>query len=110
MSEAADKNILTEEQINEALAELHGWAHTEGALTFTAKCESAEAAIGLFDKIAAAAENANHHPDVLWSYNEITVDLSSHDVGGVTQRDTRLAKTIGGLAEAAGAKVYDGQD
>ena len=62
-------------------------------------------AIGLFDKIAAAAENANHHPDVLWSYNEITVDLSSHDVGGVTQRDTRLAKTISGLAEAAGAVV-----
>ena len=109
MSDAADKNVLDNEQITETLAELPGWAHTEGALTFTAKCESAEAAIGLFDKIAAAAENANHHPDVLWSYNEITVDLASHDVGGVTRRDTRLAKTISGLAEAAGAKVYDGQ-
>lgn len=110
MSDAADKTVLSDSEISEALAELPGWAHTEGALTFTVTCDSAESAIGLFDKIAAAAENAGHHPDVLWSFNELTIDMSSHDVGGVTVRDTRLAKTIGGLADAAGATIYNGED
>ena len=43
------------------------------------------------NKIAAAAEAANHHPDILINYNKVTLTLVSHDSGGVTQRDIRMA-------------------
>ena len=49
------------------------------------------------NKIAAAAEAANHHPDILINYNKVTLTLVSHDSGGVTQRDIRMAGKINEL-------------
>lgn len=106
MSEAADpKRVLSDDEVAEALASLPGWAHTEGALTWTGVCSDDSAAIALFGEIAAAAQAANHHPDVLWSYNELTLDLASHDVDGITSRDVELAGKVCELAAAAGAEV-----
>ena len=51
------------------------------------------------NKIAAAAEGANHHPDILINYNKVTLTLVSHDSGGVTQRDIRMAGKINEIAE-----------
>lgn len=59
--------------------------------------------VKLVDAIAAAAEEANHHPDIELTYPRVDVRLTSHDVGGVTQRDVRLARLISGLAEQHGA-------
>lgn len=58
--------------------------------------------LALVDRIGAAAEQANHHPDVLLTYPAVQVTLSSHDVGGLTSRDLDLARTISGLAAEAG--------
>lgn len=55
--------------------------------------------LALVNAIGEAAEAANHHPDVDLTYPLVTVRLSSHDVGGITQRDIRLAREI---SEAAG--------
>ena len=49
--------------------------------------------------IAVAANDQDHHPDLTISWNDVTVTLSSHDAGGVTERDLRLAATIDRLAE-----------
>lgn len=57
----------------------------------------------LVDRIGAAAEAANHHPDVSLTYPEVIVTLSSHDVGGITSRDIDLARTISGFAAELGA-------
>lgn len=57
----------------------------------------------LVERIGAAAEAANHHPDVRLSYGEVIVDLSSHDVGGITSRDVDLARAISGFAAEVGA-------
>jgi 4a-hydroxytetrahydrobiopterin dehydratase len=50
------------------------------------------------NKIADAAEAASHHPDILINYNKVTLTLTSHDSGGVTQRDIRMAGTINQVA------------
>lgn len=103
MSDSADpKNVLGDDAIASAVADLPGWAHTDGALTWTGVCSDDTTAIALFNDIAAAAQRANHHPDVLWSYNEITLDVSSHDVGGITVRDLELARTVSQLAADRG--------
>lgn len=56
----------------------------------------------LVARIGAAAEAADHHPDLDLSYPHLVVRLTSHDVGGVTRRDVRLARTISGLARDLG--------
>ena len=92
MSEHADDNTrLTEEQIEEGLADLPGWAFSEGSLTYTAVCESPQAALDLVAAIGQSANGQNHHPDLLWSYDEVTLDL-------VTARDLRLARAVSALS------------
>lgn len=56
----------------------------------------------LLDRIADAAEAANHHPDLTLAYTHLDVRLTSHDAGGITARDVELARTISELARAAG--------
>jgi 4a-hydroxytetrahydrobiopterin dehydratase len=70
--------------------------------------------LALVNRIGAAAEAADHHPDVDLTYPLVTVRLRSHDVGGITQRDVRLAREIstaaGGLgadADTAGVSVTE---
>jgi 4a-hydroxytetrahydrobiopterin dehydratase len=46
------------------------------------------------NKVAEAAESANHHPDIDVRYNKVTMALTSHDSGGVTNRDIKMAKKI----------------
>ncbi len=60
--------------------------------------------LALVDKIGAAAEEANHHPDIDLTYGAVEVHLSSHDVGGVTQRDIRLARQISDVAGQVSAR------
>ena len=55
-------------------------------------------AMEFVNKIADAAETANHHPDILINYNKVTLTLVSHDSGGVTQRDIRMAGRINEVA------------
>ena len=59
--------------------------------------------VALVDRIGAAADEANHHPDVSLTYPEVIVTLSSHDVGGITSRDLDLARLFRGVAAALGA-------
>jgi 4a-hydroxytetrahydrobiopterin dehydratase len=50
------------------------------------------------NKIADSAEQANHHPDIDIRYNKVTMGLVSHDSGGVTERDVRMAERINQIA------------
>jgi 4a-hydroxytetrahydrobiopterin dehydratase len=52
----------------------------------------------LVNKVAAAAEASNHHPDILINYNKVTFTLVSHDSGGVTRRDLNMAEKINEVA------------
>lgn len=59
----------------------------------------------LVTRITEAAEAANHHPDVVLTYPRVDVDLTSHDVGGVTSRDVDLGRTISAIAAELGAEA-----
>jgi 4a-hydroxytetrahydrobiopterin dehydratase len=54
--------------------------------------------IGLVNRVAQAAEGANHHPDILIQYNKVTFTLITHDDAGITNRDFDLAARIEALA------------
>lgn len=68
--------------------------------TFTAADFSTAAAF--VARIAAAADEANHHPDVVLRWGQVTVTTSSHDAGGLTQRDVDLAATVSAIADELG--------
>ena len=83
-----------------ALAELKGWAHDakRDAITKTFTFKNFVEAFGFMTQAALVAERMDHHPE--WSnvYNRVTVDLTSHDAGGITDRDFRLAGILEGIA------------
>ena len=56
-------------------------------------------AIAVVDRVAQVAEEMDHHPDIDIRYTKITCSLSSHDAGGITEKDLALAKSIEGLSQ-----------
>jgi 4a-hydroxytetrahydrobiopterin dehydratase len=94
------KQKLTEAQVREA--ELSDWRQVLS--TLQARFATGDFATGLafVDRIGAAAEAANHHPDIVLTYPTVKITLSSHDVGGLTSRDLDLARTISDYAAEAG--------
>ena len=68
------------------------------------------AGTALVTRIAEAADEANHHPDVDLRYPHVTVSLMSHDVGTITQRDVRLARRISELAAEADVSATEAPD
>lgn len=81
-----------------ALKELPHWSYDDTAqgirrtLTFTDFAQ----AFGFMARVAIIAEKADHHPEWFNVYNRVEILLTTHDAGGLSQRDTDLAKTIDG--------------
>jgi 4a-hydroxytetrahydrobiopterin dehydratase len=74
------------------------WRLADGALVRDLKLEDFAAAIALVNRVADAAEAANHHPDILLhGWNGVRLTLSTHSEGGVTEADLALAATIDAL-------------
>ena len=90
--------VLTDFEIQQALAGLHGWQRSGIAILRVFQFPDFKAAMQFVNKIAEAAEQANHHPDIDIRYNKVTMLLVSHDSGGVTQRDIRMAERINQIA------------
>lgn len=88
------KSPLTPEDLDAALAQLDGWKVVEGALDKTWTFGSFSEAFAFLTRVALLAETLDHHPDMQQSYRTVTLQLTSHDVGGVTRRDLRLAERI----------------
>jgi 4a-hydroxytetrahydrobiopterin dehydratase len=90
---------LTPDRRNEALATLDGWRLVDGrdaiARTFTFK--DFNQAFGFMARAALIAEKLDHHPEWFNVYNKIEVTLSTHDAGGLTERDIALATAMNGL-------------
>ncbi len=92
--------VLSQSEIDLALQKLPGWARRDDAIERVLQLADFAAAMKVVNAIAAAAEAANHHPDILISYNRVTLTLVSHDSGGVTQRDIRMAGKINEVVDA----------
>jgi 4a-hydroxytetrahydrobiopterin dehydratase len=74
-----------------------GWERRDDALHRTFKTDDFAGALDLVNRIGALAEEANHHPDLELGWGRVVVHLTSHDAGGVTDRDVALARRIDGL-------------
>jgi 4a-hydroxytetrahydrobiopterin dehydratase len=91
---------LTDPEIDAALLTLSpAWARDGDSIVAGIECADFAAAISLVNAIAAEAERADHHPDILiHGYRRLRITLSTHAVGGLTQRDFALAAAIDALA------------
>jgi 4a-hydroxytetrahydrobiopterin dehydratase len=89
---------FTPAEIAEALAGLPGWAAGGDALVRTFTFADHITAMGFVVRVAMAAEVMDHHPEMRIVYSAVEIRLWSHDAGGVTKRDVRLAAKINALA------------
>ena len=85
---------LSDSEIQQALAGLPGWQRQGLAIQRTFQFADFKAAMQFVNRVADTAEQANHHPDIDIRYNKVVLSLVSHDSGGVTQRDVRMAQRI----------------
>lgn len=88
---------LPDDAIARELAGLGGWSREGGEIVRTYDRGNFNGSIAFVNAIAAAANAADHHPDIAIAWNRVTVRLSSHDAKGITERDFALARTIDGL-------------
>lgn len=95
---------LTGQQVAEA--GLTGWVNLLGGLQTRVTTSGFATGLALVNAIGAAAEEMDHHPDLDLRYGHLDIRLSSHDVGGLTGRDIRLARHISALVTAAGLEQH----
>ena len=89
---------LSDLEIRRALGALPGWTRKGDALNKTYSFARFADGIRFVDSVAVLADKMNHHPDIDVRYTKVTFALSSHDAGGITQRDLDLAQAIEGAA------------
>jgi 4a-hydroxytetrahydrobiopterin dehydratase len=83
------------EQITQGLKAIPDWQLENGALTRSFSFSDFREAMSFVNSVAVVAEQAGHHPDIDIRYNKVNLALSSHDAGGITERDFSLAAEIG---------------
>jgi 4a-hydroxytetrahydrobiopterin dehydratase len=96
---AYDRTPLAEAELKEFLAKHPGWRVEGKELIRTFELPSFREAIAFVGRVADAAEREDHHPDIDIRYRRVTLRLSTHDAGGLTFRDPKLAA----LADEAAA-------
>ena len=93
---------LDDSEIDERLAATQ-WRREGDSILLDVECKGFHSAMALANAVADAANEANHHPDILvHDYKHVRLTLSTHSAGGITENDFALARTIDGLvADAA---------
>ncbi|OGE22955.1 MAG: hypothetical protein A3J42_01170 [Candidatus Dadabacteria bacterium RIFCSPHIGHO2_12_FULL_53_21] len=89
--------LLSEAEIEEGLNGLKGWERKGNEIFKVYKNKNFVESIGFVNKVAILAEKADHHPDVLIQYKNVTLTLSTHSQGGLTGKDFKLAGEIDAL-------------
>ena len=94
---AYDRTLLAPDALQTFLAQHPEWKHEGGMIRRTYEAPSFLAGIAFVEKVAQAAEKENHHPDIDIRWRKVTLALVTHDAGGLTWRDTKLAAEAEGL-------------
>jgi 4a-hydroxytetrahydrobiopterin dehydratase len=90
---------LTANELDAALSELGGWSLQNDKLHRQFQFNSFVEAFGFMSSVALVAESMGHHPEWFNVYNRVTVDLTTHDAGGITSKDVDLARRMNELAQ-----------
>jgi 4a-hydroxytetrahydrobiopterin dehydratase len=85
---------LTDAELNVFLDQMRGWTSRSNAIHRDFTFPGFRSAITFVNRVAELAETAGHHPDIEIHYNRVTLSLSTHDAGGVTEKDVALAAEI----------------
>jgi len=83
---------LTESEIQTRLDDISDWSMIKDAIQRTYQFRDFVQSMEFVNHVAEQAESAQHHPDILIRFNKVTLTLSTHDAGGVTEKDFDLAK------------------
>lgn len=101
----SNPEVLSSAERTQALAGQPDWRYSLGALHAVYQAPSVPDALALIQSIGAAAEAADHHPDVDWRYRHLFIRTSTHSVGSqVTALDVDLAQAVSAAARAVGAE------
>ncbi len=84
-------------EISTGIAALADWQVVDGKLHRTFKFKDFVDAFAFMNKIAIIAEEMGHHPELFNVYNRVTIDLTTHDTGGISNLDLELAQKINAL-------------
>ena len=85
---------LDKETLNGWLQAQNGWAKEGNTIAKEYKFTTFRAAIVFLNRVAGLADDMNHHPDIDIRFDTVKLRLSSHDAGGVTERDLKLARAV----------------
>ena len=88
---------LADAEISAALDQLTGWTREGDEIAKTFDCETFAGSIAFVVKVAFLAERADHHPDIDVRWRRVRIALTTHDAGGLTNRDLDLAAEIEGI-------------
>jgi len=88
---------LGAEEIEERLSRLDGWSRQGEMLVRERKGENFLGSLEFVNRLAPVAEDMNHHPDLAISWDTVTVTITTHSEGGLTERDFTLAERIDAL-------------
>jgi 4a-hydroxytetrahydrobiopterin dehydratase len=88
---------LSDQEIERQIKNIKGWSVVNGKLNRSFEFSSFVKAFGFMTKVALEAEKMNHHPEWHNVYNKLNIDLVTHDIGGISNYDLKLAGTINKL-------------
>ena len=87
-------NRLTDSEISDRLRSLEGWEVRDSRLVKSFKFKDFMSAVHFVDEIAPLAEAEGHHPDLQVGWGNVVVELTSHDAGGLTEKDFEVAARL----------------
>ena len=88
--------LLSEEEIAKRLTEISQWTRTGNEIQRKIKFKNFLESMGFVNKVAVLSEGMDHHPDILIQWNRVSLTLSTHSAGGLTDMDFVLARRIDG--------------
>ncbi|PDO10799.1 MAG: 4a-hydroxytetrahydrobiopterin dehydratase [Candidatus Reconcilbacillus cellulovorans] len=88
---------LADDEIAERLRGLPGWSREGDRIAKTFRFPTFMDAIRFVNRVAECAEAANHHPDIDIRYRRVRLSLTTHDEGGITEKDVTLAERVESL-------------
>jgi 4a-hydroxytetrahydrobiopterin dehydratase len=89
--------LLSDEDVGRRLEALDGWEREGDAITKDFKLEDFKGSVEFVNRLTPVAEEMNHHPDLKISWNTVTVSITTHSEGGLTENDFELAGKIDAL-------------
>ena len=92
-------DLLDDDDLSSALKKCPEWDYEKNAITRTVEFEEFMEAVDFVNDLAEISEEAQHHPDIAIKHTKVTLRLTTHDAGGVTDLDIELAQRVDNLVD-----------